>query len=519
MAQKLPDDSGRNLVTANKLVPTNLKQTLYMVFNDQVKVLKGNVLGMEETATDRVLVIDDEAIIREGIRQALSQSGYQVEVAANGKIGLEKLQKDSFSVVISDLKMPVLNGIEVLKTIQILQPDVPVIIITGFATIDSAVDAMKNGAFEYLTKPFLPERIIEKVQAAIHQRSCNQQTRSIDEEFDTRGISEFFIGKSAPMQKVFQRIIKVAPTNSTVLITGESGTGKELVARAIHSNSSRKDEAFVAIDCNSLPENLLESELFGHVKGSFTGASHSKPGLFCIAHGGTLFLDEIANLSMTTQAKLLRVLQQREVTAIGGTKAIPIDIRLVAATNRALDIMVNEGGFREDLYFRLNIIPIELPPLRDRNGDIPLLINYFLQKFSREIGKEIKGICAEAHLALQQYPFRGNVRELENILERAVVLTQGDIIQRDVLELPGSDNPSPQLNEMTIPLNSEELKEAKRRVREQAVEPIEKAFVLAALERNQWNVTKAAEETGILRPNFQALLKKLGISVKDHAPH
>ncbi len=473
---------------------------------------------MDEKAVHKILVIDDEAIIREGIRQALTLSGYQVEVAANGKIGLEKLQKDKFSVVISDLKMPVLNGIEVLKTIQILQPEVPVIIITGFATVDSAVDAMKNGAFEYLTKPFLPDRIIEKVESAIRQRVLDIGDSAEDpDNAIIEGIPDFFIGRSAPMKKVFQRITKVAPTNSTVLITGESGTGKELVARAIHSNSARNQEAFVAIDCNSLPENLLESELFGHVKGSFTGATHSKPGLFSVASGGTLFLDEIANLSMATQAKLLRVLQQREVTAIGGTKATPIDIRLVAATNRALDVMVKEGAFREDLYFRLNIIPIELPPLRERNGDIPLLINFFLHKFSQEIGKEIKGLSADAQVAMHQYPFRGNVRELENIIERAVVLTQGEIIQRDALELPGGKEQTISSEEIATPLNSEELKEAKRKVREQAVEPVEKAFVLAALERNQWNITKAAEETGMLRPNFQALLKKLGISVKDHA--
>jgi len=478
---------------------------------------KGDVGSMGEHTMHKILVIDDEAVIREGIRQTLNLEGFEVEVAADGKSGLEKLQKSDFSVVISDLKMPIMNGLEVLKTIQILQPDVPVIIVTGFATIDSAVDAMKNGAFEYLTKPFLPDRIVEKVQAAIRQRVQDQRLEKTDTDNTAlKGISASFIGRSTPMQKVFQRILKVAPTNSTVLITGESGTGKELVARAIHSSSTRKQEVFVAVDCNSLPENLLESELFGHVKGSFTGATHSKPGLFCIASGGTLFLDEIANLSMATQAKLLRVLQQREVTAIGGTKATPIDIRLVAATNRALDIMVKEGTFREDLYFRLNIIPIGLPPLRERNGDIPLLINYFLHKFSKEIGKEIKGLSTDAMTALDQYPFRGNVRELENIIERAVVLTQGEIIQREVLELPeNGDSPSSD-EQSPAPLNSEELKEAKRRVREQAVEPIEKAFVLAALERNQWNVTKAAEETGMLRPNFQALLKKLGISIKNH---
>lgn len=471
---------------------------------------------MDENTTHKILVIDDEAVIREGLRQALTMEGYQVTVAQNGKVGMEKLQKESFSVVISDLKMPIMGGIEVLKTISVLQPNVPVIIITGFATVDSAVDAMKNGAFEYLTKPFLPDQIIEKVQAAIKKRLLNLESEVIAESIPDETVADSFIGKSSSMQKVFQRILQVAPTNSSVLITGESGTGKELVARAIHNNSPRKDEAFVAIDCNSLPENLLESELFGHVKGSFTGATQSKPGLFSVASGGSLFLDEIANLSMATQAKLLRVLQQREVSPIGGTKAVPIDIRLIAATNRGLDKMVEEGNFRDDLYFRLNIIPISLPPLRERVGDIPLLIGYFLKKFSEDIGREIKGLSADAHLALHNYLFPGNVRELENIIERAVVLTQGNMIQRNSLELPDSQDFTADNGEMIAPINTEELKEVKRKLREQAVEPAEKAFVFAALERNNWNVTKAAEETGMLRPNFQALLKKLGISVKDH---
>lgn len=471
---------------------------------------------MDKNSDHKILVIDDEAVIREGLRQSLVMEGFQVEVASNGKIGMEKLQKDSFSAVISDLKMPIMSGIEVLKAIQVLQPNVPVIIITGFATVDSAVESMKNGAFDYLTKPFLPEQIIEKVQAAVKKRVITLESETISNSIP-ESLADSFIGKSEAMQKVFQRILQVAPTNSTVLITGESGTGKELVARAIHNQSSRKDEAFVAVDCNSLPENLLESELFGHVKGSFTGATQSKPGLFTVASGGTLFLDEIANLSMATQAKLLRVLQQREVTAIGGTKATPIDIRLVAATNRSLDKMVEDGAFRDDLYFRLNIIPIDLPPLRERTGDVPLLISYFLKKFSDEVGKQIKGLSADAHMAIHDYPFPGNVRELENIIERAVVLAQGDTIQLESLELPTFQDLGEDDDEISAPMNTQELKEIKRRVREQAVEPVEKAFVYAALERNNWNVTKAAEETGMLRPNFQALLKKLGISVKDHS--
>jgi len=470
---------------------------------------------MGESGSIQVLVIDDEAVIREGLRQTLNNEGYEVELAANGKIGLSKLQKEEFQVVISDLKMPGMHGIEVLKTIRVLQPEVPVIIMTGYATVDSAVEAMKNGAFDFVTKPFLPEQIIEKVRAAEQHLTLVQQGRPStgDSPIEVCGT---FVGASKAMQKVYQRILHVAPTNSTVLITGESGTGKELAARAIHQHSQRRDKPFVAIDCNSLPETLLESELFGHVKGSFTGASQTKPGLFAVASGGTLFLDEISNISMTTQAKLLRVLQQREVTPIGGTKAEPIDIRLVAATNRSLEEMVDQGTFRDDLFFRLNIIPVDLPPLRNRQGDITLLITHFIKKFAEEIGKEIKGVAPEARIALDSYPFPGNVRELENIIERAVVLAQGETITRADLELPSEGEGL--ADEFDIPLNTEELKENKRRARERAVEPVEKAFVYAALERNNWNITKAAEETGMLRPNFQALLKKLGISVKTTNP-
>lgn len=469
---------------------------------------------MDETQNKKILVIDDEAVIREGIKQTMCLEGYDVDVAPNGKIGLTKLQKHSFQVVVTDLKMPGMHGIEVLKAIRVLQPEVPVIIITGYATVDSAVEAMKNGAFDYLTKPFLPEQIAEKINSASRQRELTlSETEEESEEFEEQACDSF-VGRSKPMQKVYQRIVQVAPTNSTVLITGESGTGKELAARAIHNHSHRKDQPFVAVDCNSLPENLLESELFGHVKGSFTGATQTKPGLFSVASGGSLFLDEISNLSMTTQAKLLRVLQQREVTPIGGTKATPIDIRLIAATNKGLEEMVEAGTFRDDLYFRLNIIPVDLPPLRDRQGDVALLINYFMKKFAEEIGKEIKGLTPEARIALESYNFPGNVRELENIIERAVVLAQDDQIRREDLELRSNDDNI--LDEISIPLNTEELKENKRIARERAVEPVEKAFVYAALERNNWNVTKAAEETGMLRPNFQAMLKKLGVSVKNH---
>lgn len=462
----------------------------------------------------RILVVDDEAVVREGVRRILEGDRYCVESCASGRAALDLMQVNEFDMVITDLKMPGMGGLEVLKTIRILQPEIPVIIITGYSTVDTAVEAMKNGATDYIAKPFTPDQLMEKVGKAFEQKALLLDEIYLRKELrDHHGFASF-IGESSEMQKVYRRIIQVAPTDSTVLITGESGTGKELVARAIHNNSQRRDNPFVALDCTSLAESLLESELFGHVKGSFTGAIQTKMGLFKVADGGTLFLDEISNISLTIQAKLLRVLQERMVTPIGGTHPIPVDIRLVAATNKNLRSLVAAGAFRDDLFFRLNIIPVDLPSLRERKGDLPILIKHFLKKFSEEIGKDIRGMAPDAYAVLEEYAFPGNVRELENIIERAVVLAEGDIIRKEGLELQpplGVEQDAPSY----VPQSLDELKESKRQIRERAVEPIEKAFVINALKRNNWNVTRAAEETGMLRPNFQALLKKLKISIKD----
>ncbi len=463
----------------------------------------------------RILVVDDEAVIREGMRRILEKEDFAVEAKASGRLALEKLQEEDFDIVITDLKMPGMGGLELLKAIKILQPEVPVILITGYSTVETAVEAMRNGAFDYLSKPFTPAQITEKVQKALEERATLLENFLPEKEFNGQSGLDCLVGESPQMQKVFRRILQVAKTDSTVLITGESGTGKELVARAIQRNSSRKDQPFVAVDCTSLAESLLESELFGHVKGSFTGATQNKIGLFKVADGGTLFLDELANISLTTQAKLLRVLQEREVTPIGDTKAVSIDIRLIAATNVDLKEAVAKGKFREDLYFRLNIIPIELPPLRERKGDLQRLIGHFIQKFSNEMDKEIRGLAPGAMAVLNKYTFPGNVRELENIFERAVVLSDGDLLQPEDLELPMPDPDDLDFQDDFIPRTTEELKEAKREIRERAVQPIERAFLLEALKRNNWNVTRAAEEVGMLRPNFQALLKKQGISVRD----
>ncbi len=467
---------------------------------------------MAEQEVIRVLAVDDDAVIRNGLKRILEAKGYEIETFGSGPLALERMADAPFDLVITDLKMPGMNGLEVLRRIRDLQPEVPVIMITGYSTVETAVEAMKNGALDYIAKPFTPEEILTKIEAALHHRAV-----LLDDIYLQKGLRDFhgfemFIGESREMEKVYRRILQVAPTDSTVLVTGESGTGKELVARAIHHNSPRREGPFVAVDCTSLVENLLESELFGHEKGSFTGAIQTKSGLFKIADGGTLFLDEVANISLTTQAKLLRVLQERVVTPIGGTRPIPINIRLVAATNRSLRDLVAEGKFRDDLFFRLNIIPVELPPLRARKGDLRLLTAHFIRHYSEEIGKEIKGLAPDALDLLDNYDFPGNVRELENLIERSVVLSEGDFIQREDLEMQVQETRTGSVG--YIPHSVEELKEKKRLLRDRAVEPLERAFLLDALKRNDWNVTRAAEEVGMLRPNFQALLKKQGLSAR-----
>jgi DNA-binding NtrC family response regulator len=465
----------------------------------------------------RIMVVDDELVVREGVKRVLEGTGeFQVETCSSGQLAFERLLDEDFELVITDLKMPGMGGMEVLQTLKSIYPTVPVVMITGYANVSTAVEAMKYGAANYIPKPFKPHELLGHVREVIESNRGNGDAAALKRELAECSGFGMFIGASREMCKVYRRIKQVAPTDSTVIVTGESGTGKELVARAIHANSLRSDRPFVAVDCTSLVENLLESELFGHVKGSFTGAVQTKTGLFKVADGGTLFLDEISSLSLTTQAKLLRVLQQREVTPIGATTPIPVDIRLIAATNRPLRAMVQEGTFREDLLFRLNIIPVDLPPLRQRKGDMSLLIRHFLGKFAEEMGKDIRGLTPDAMSTLEQHPFPGNVRELENIILRGVVLAEGDMILKSDLELLEQENMKVDRGQY-IPQTVDELKETKRILREKATEPLEKAFLLQALERNNWNITRAAEETGMQRPNFQTLMKKLSISSRSHA--
>ena len=462
----------------------------------------------------RILVVDDEMIVCESCQRILQEDSYEVECVSSGKEAIEKMKANPFDIVITDLKMPGVDGMEVLKSIREDYPDTVVIMITGFSTVETAVEAMKLGAFDYIPKPFTPDEVSIVVKKAIEKRSLLLENIYLRQELQEKYGFHNIVGKSKRMQEIYRIIAKVAMTDSTVLIYGQSGTGKELIARAVHFNSPRREKPFVPVDCAVLSENLLESELFGHIRGSFTGAVSTKPGLFEVADGGTLFLDEVGNISLAIQAKLLRVLQEREFTPVGGTKAKKVDIRLIAATNKDLEKMIHEETFREDLYYRLNIVPIPLPLLKDRQEDIPLLASHFLKKYAEEMGKTIKGLTPEAMKSLMRYPWPGNARELENVIERSVVMIDDEMVRSEHLILPRAQEKE-EPDEVQAPHTSDELKEVKKHLREKVVEEVERAFVMSALERNNWNVTRAAEEVGMLRPNFQALMRKYNLRVRE----
>ena len=463
----------------------------------------------------RILIVDDEPIVLRSCQRILQGEDYEIDVCGDGLTALGMINENDYDVLILDIKMPRMDGIEVLRRVKEARPDIDVIMITGLHDIGTAVHAMKLGALDYLPKPFEPEQLQMLVERAFDRKAVREGTLNLDSEDSSSYRFENIIGSSGPMQNVFRMVARCAPTNSTVMIRGESGTGKELIARAIHYNSLRKDRPFVAVDCTSLSENLLESELFGHVKGSFTGAVSNKKGLFESADGGTLFLDEIGNISMSTQAKLLRFIEEREFKAVGDTRTQTVDIRLVTATNKDLEGMVADGEFREDLYYRINIFPIELPPLRDRRDDIPALATHFLNQFTEDMNHKATEFSPGAMNLLMNHDWPGNVRELENVIQRAVILASGDIIRQGHLVniidmLPHVD--------LDIPRTSEELKKIKKIARQKSVENVEKLFVLGALKRNHWNVTHAAEETGMQRTNFQALMKKYDIRIRGIEP-
>jgi DNA-binding NtrC family response regulator len=460
----------------------------------------------------RILVVDDEDIVVKSCTRILSDR-HQVDSASNGRDALLKIEEEAYDLVILDIMMPGMDGIEVLRRIKETHPDVVVVMVTGLSQIETAVQAMKLGAFDYISKPFDPDELALVVQRVLERRALMRENVQLKTEVSAKYRFENIIGSSQQLQSVYRAIAQCAPTSSSVMITGESGTGKELIARAIHYNSLRADKPFVPVDCNSLSENLLESELFGHVKGAFTGAVSNKKGMFEAADSGTLFLDEIGNFSMSIQGKLLRVLQEREFRAVGDTRLQPANFRLITATNKDLKAMVAAGTFRDDLYYRINIFPVHAPALRERKSDIPALAYHFLKVFSAELGKQVTEISAGALSALTNYDWPGNVRELENVIHRAAIVTGDHMIRQ--AHLVDIVDPTAGNNALAVPLTGDELKKVKKTAREKSVEEIERQFVLEALRRNDWNVTRSAEQTGMQRPNFQALMKKYAIRVRD----
>jgi DNA-binding NtrC family response regulator len=459
-----------------------------------------------------ILIVDDEEIVIRSCRRILSDNAYLVDSAQNGFDALKKVEESSYDIIILDVMMPKMDGLEVLQNVKERHPDIDVIMMTGLSEIQTAVKAMKLGAFDYLSKPFDPDELKHVVDRALERRQLLQENRHLKTEVSSKYRFENIIGSSPPMQAVFALIAKCAPTNSTVLITGESGTGKEMIARAIHYNSLRKDQPFVTVDCNTLSQDLLESELFGHIKGAFTGAVANKRGMFDIANNGTLFLDEFGNIPLSTQAKLLRVIQEREFRAVGNTSTQKTNVRLVTATNKDLKAMVAKGSFREDLYYRINVFPIHSPALRDRLDDIPALAFHFLKIFCNELDKPVSEISEGAMSLLMNYAWPGNVRELENTMQRAVILSSDHIIRQAHLANIIDTAPRP---DFEVPRTSDDLKRVKKIAREKSVEEIEKLFIQETLKRNASNVTRSAEETGMQRANFQALMKKYNIRVRD----
>jgi DNA-binding NtrC family response regulator len=374
----------------------------------------------------KILVVDDEPSLRELLRRGLSQLGnYSVEVASNGAEAIEKIEKDLFELVLTDLKMPEMDGLELLKAIKGTRPELIVIIMTAHGTIETAVEAMKIGANDYITKPIDFNDLLIHMSKAQKESDILKENRLLKQEVLKKFKYDRLIGKSKAMQQVYSLIEKVAPSNSMVVIYGGSGTGKELVAKAIHYHSPRADKPFIPFNCGAIPETLVESELFGHTKGAFTGAAQTKRGLFEEADGGTLFLDEISTLSLAAQVKLLRVLQEKEIMRVGSTERIKIDVRIIAATNENLEVRMREGKFREDLFYRLHVFPISLPDLKDRKEDIPLLASHFLELANKETRKDLEGITREAMTIIMEYDWPGNVRELENMIGRAAILAEG----------------------------------------------------------------------------------------------
>jgi DNA-binding NtrC family response regulator len=471
-------------------------------------------------ARPRIVLADDELNLRKVLGAILHRDGYEVLEAADGEQALG-LVDSSVAALITDLKMPKLDGMGLLRRVVADQPEVPVIMITAHGSVDSAVEAVKLGAFDYIEKPFEQSQIRQVVEKAIKQHESDR--RAPRAQLARSGPGRYgLVGQSQVLEQVYAVIEKVADTPSTVLISGESGTGKELVARALHANSSRKDGPFIKINCAAIPKTLVESELFGYEKGAFTGAVGSKPGRFELADGGTLFLDEVGEIPVEMQVKLLRVLQESEFERVGGIKTIKVDVRLVTATNRDLQKEVASGNFREDLFYRLNVVPVQLPPLRDRKGDIPLLVEHFVSKFNERLKKKVTRVEDDALERLVAHPWPGNIRELENVLERTLLFCEGSSIRaRDLPpELSGlspaapSDAPSRPLDTSPSKPTDTRASSLKEMVR-QETERLERELIVRALDETGGNVTQAARKLKISRKSLQNKMKEFGLRDRE----
>ena len=459
------------------------------------------------TPTTRIHVIDDEPIIHDVLSQLLVAEGYEVEISSSGEEALEKSAGEDFDLFLLDLLMPGMDGLEVLKTLKRIRPDAVVIIITAYASVESAIAAMKIGAFDYVQKPFKHEELLLTIGRALEHKTLREENLRLRDELKRKFSFGNIIGRSKAMEKVFDLIRAAAPTRSTILIQGESGTGKELVARSIHLNSNRSAFPFIVVNSGSLPPDLLESHLFGHVKGAFTGAVSEKQGLFEAADKGTIFFDEISSISLETQAKLLRVMQDREFMHLGGTKTIRVDVRIIAATNTDLEELIRLKAFRHDLFYRLNVIKIDLPPLRARMGDIPILVKHFIALSAAENGKAIEGVSEDVLQALEENPWPGNVRELENLIERAVVFSTGPILRRENLPESFYAGGAAPLPEGGSGSDGETL-------RDQTL-AFQKRLIESTLRKAKGVQKTAAQRLGVKPTTLNEMIKRLGIDVAE----
>jgi DNA-binding NtrC family response regulator len=457
-----------------------------------------------------ILIIDDERVICDGCRLALSDKGHSVDICMTGRDGLEMTLNGTYDLALLDMKLPDMDGMDILRTIRSKTPNVYVIVMTGYSSVQNAVEAMKLGAFDYIAKPFSDDELVLAVDRAIEKKRLVEENLALRQQLSERFDFSNIIGENPRILKIFNDIQKVAPTNTTVLLNGESGTGKELFARAIHAHSKRAARPFVAVDCSTFSSSLLESELFGHVKGAFTGAVKDKASIFEMANHGSLFLDEVGNLDVDIQAKLLRAIERQEFKAVGASQLKKSDVRIIAATNRDLKTMVDKGNFREDFFYRLNVFPIFIPPLRERKDDIPRLLYHFLKVYCRQTGKQVDGFSDDALEMLVNNDWPGNVRQLKNVVERLVIIADERVLDYQSLSDHWETQPNRTLD--TIPETLEELKSIKRHLLENQFGQIERAFLQKALSAAHGNITQAARRAGMQRSNFSALMKKHHLS-------